>query len=118
MKRPKAEKTGREALLLALATLLALALIGGAALAEFAPLWGTVGDGDPPPLEDSIRVNLNTADLYDLCRLPGVSTSIAFAILEYRAANGPIDMTSALEGVGGLDIRTILHWGNMAYTQD
>ena len=116
MEKAEAGKSRREALFLLAATLLALALILAAALLGFAPLWGDTGTGTPPALEDSVRVDLNHADLYDLCRLPGVGDATAVAILEYRAQHGPLDSAFDLEGVGELDVLTIIHWGNMAYT--
>lgn len=114
----KAEKSRREALCLLAATLLALALLLVAALLGFAPLWGETGAGAPPALEDSVRVDLNHGDLYDLCRLPGVGAATAYAILEYRAWYGPLESAFDLEGVGGLDALAIIHWGNMAYTAE
>lgn len=48
-------------------------------------------------------VDLNTADLDDLTRLPGVGQSKAQAILDYREANGPfarIEDVMKVKGIG------------------
>lgn len=47
-------------------------------------------------------VNINTADLYRLCKLEGISESLAVEIIEYRSENGPFSKTEDLKEVNGI----------------
>ena len=44
--------------------------------------------GEPQTTEDTQLININTADIYNLCRLPGIGESKARDIVTYREKNG------------------------------
>lgn len=48
------------------------------------------------------KVNINSADLYQLCKLDGVGEVLANNILEYRAKNGPFKSIDAIKKVDGI----------------
>lgn len=48
------------------------------------------------------RVNINTADVAELDRLPGVGPVLAARIAEYRDAHGPFASVDALDDVSGV----------------
>ena len=48
------------------------------------------------------RVNINTADVKELCSIPGVGESRAKAILAYREKNGPFEACEDLMKVSGI----------------
>lgn len=52
--------------------------------------------------EDEKCVNINTADLYELCRLEGIGLVKAQAILDYRAENGPFTYAEEITKVDGI----------------
>lgn len=52
--------------------------------------------------ENSSKININTADLYQLCKLDGVGEATAKKIIEYRAKNGPFVRIEALMKVEGI----------------
>lgn len=47
-------------------------------------------------------VNINTADLYLLCKLDGISESLAMAIVDYRTEHGPFNSIEDLKKVNGI----------------
>lgn len=58
-------------------------------------------------LEETISINddiinINTANIVDLIRLPGIGPSTAKNILEYRKQNGDFDTTKDLLNVNGI----------------
>jgi competence protein ComEA len=56
----------------------------------------------PDSLLEGELINLNTADLYDLQRLPGIGEKRAQAILDDRAENGPFQTVEELTRVSGI----------------
>ncbi len=63
------------------------------------PTWA----GSPARAELQAPVNLNTAGVEELVRLPGVGEKTARAILDYRDQNGPfrsVDDLLAVKGIG------------------
>ncbi len=57
--------------------------------------------------EDSLTVNINTAEVEDLEELPEVGPATAEAIIEYRGANGLFRSVSELEEVPGIGPATL-----------
>ena len=70
-------------------------------------------DGSEPATEttsaptESDPVNINTASLEDLQRLPGVGPVIAQRIIDYRETNGPFSNVEALINVKGIGEKTL-----------
>lgn len=56
----------------------------------------------PDSLLEGELINLNTADLYDLQRLPGIGEKRAQAILDDREENGPFQTVEELTRVSGI----------------
>ncbi len=57
--------------------------------------------------EDSLRVNINSADVEELEELPEVGPATAEAIIEYRRANGLFRTVDDLEEVPGIGPTTL-----------
>jgi competence protein ComEA len=57
--------------------------------------------------EDSLKVNINTADVEELEGLPEVGPATAEEIIEYRRANGPFRTVDDLEEVPGIGPTTL-----------
>lgn len=53
-----------------------------------------------PP--DSVRININTATLTELTKLPGIGPSIAARIIEYREQNGSFKRVDDITNVRGI----------------
>lgn len=49
-----------------------------------------------------IKININTADVAELQKLPGIGPSIAARIVEYRVQNGPFRTVEEITGVRGI----------------
>lgn len=56
----------------------------------------------PESLLPGEKINLNTADVYELQRLPGIGEARAEDIVAYRQANGPFETVEALDEVPGI----------------
>ena len=63
-----------------------------------------VSDGDVPSLLPSEKININTADMNTLDRLPEIGPSRAKAIIEWRETNGPFEKIEDIMLVGGIGI--------------
>lgn len=69
-----------------------------------------ISDSAPLPEEDSRPdsllpgevINVNTADLYDLQRLPGIGEKRAQDIIAYREEHGPFQTVDELTNVSGI----------------
>ena len=59
-------------------------------------------DGRPDSLLEGEVIDLNTADIYDLDRLPGIGPAKAEAILIYREEHGPFQSVEDLLEVSGI----------------
>ena len=59
-------------------------------------------DGRPDSLLPDEVINVNTADVYDLDRLPGIGPAKAEAILAYREEHGPFQSVDQLLEVSGI----------------
>ena len=68
------------------------------------------GDAKPAKAQDSASapVNLNTATLDQLQKLPGVGPATAKRILEYRQKNGSFKKVEELMNVRGIGEKTFL----------
>jgi competence protein ComEA len=49
-----------------------------------------------------LKININTADVTELQKLPGIGPSIAARIVEYRVQNGPFRAVEEITGVRGI----------------
>ncbi len=89
------------------------------------PFWqpgcSLYNDPLPQPQEnvpvEQEPVNVNTADVSELTRLPGIGEAKAKAIIEYRAEHGPFASLADLEKVSGISARMVESWKNLAVTQ-
>lgn len=60
------------------------------------------GDASGPGAAEPDKVNINSADLQALQRLPGVGPVTAAAIVEYRTQHGPFTDVAQLQEVSGI----------------
>ena len=58
--------------------------------------------GRPDSLLPGEKINLHTADQYDLRRLPGIGEKRAQDIVDYREAHGPFQSVDELDNVSGI----------------
>ena len=58
--------------------------------------------GRPDSLLPGEKIDLNTADQYDLRRLPGIGEKRAQDIVDYREAHGPFQSVEELDNVEGI----------------
>ncbi len=63
---------------------------------------GTAGMADTVTAVEDTRININTADLAQLCTLPGIGETRARAILTYRAEHGAFRSAEELMNVTGI----------------
>ena len=56
----------------------------------------------PDSLLEGEVIDLNTADLYDLCRLPGIGEKRAQAIIAWREEHGPFQAADELTNISGI----------------
>ena len=61
----------------------------------------------PESLLEGERISINTADAYELDRLPGIGPTKAQAIVEYREEHGPFQSTDQLLEVSGIGEATL-----------
>lgn len=59
-------------------------------------------DGTPDSLLEGEVIDLNTADVYELQRLPGIGEKRAQAIVAYREEHGPFQSVEELTLVSGI----------------
>ena len=55
-----------------------------------------------PESGTGLKININTADVTELQKLPGIGPSIAARIVEYRLQNGPFRAIEEITGVRGI----------------
>lgn len=75
-------------------------------------LSGSVGWGESPTGEKSkSKININTADVSTLAKLPGIGEKGAAAMIEYRTKNGPFKTIDDLKNVPGISELTVERLG-------
>ncbi|MEC9483980.1 MAG: ComEA family DNA-binding protein [Halomonas sp.] len=57
--------------------------------------------------QESVRININTADAETLAQLPGIGATKAQAIVADREANGPFASADDLDRVSGIGEATV-----------
>jgi competence protein ComEA len=98
---------------IAVSVLVVIVLIGGALYAsrvsERAPqvVYSASLEEVETEARDSLRVNINTADVEELDELPEVGPATAESIVEYRQTNGSFRSVDELEEIPGIGPATL-----------
>ena len=96
----------KKALTILLAILTALALVCTVSVLAYrnhsdgSPLIRTLTASEDPDAD--MLININTADAALLSTLPGIGSTLAQRIVEYRDANGPFRSVAGLLAVAGI----------------
>lgn len=61
----------------------------------------------PDSLLPGERININTADVYELQRLPGIGEKRAGDIVAYREEHGPFQTVEELEKISGIGPKVV-----------
>lgn len=72
------------------------------------------GAGTPEPPGDGALIDINSASVQELTRLPGIGKKKAEAIVAWRQANGPFGSVQDLSRVKGIGARTVESLAPMA----
>jgi competence protein ComEA len=97
----------------AVAVLVVIVLAGGAFYAsrvsESAPrvVYKFSLEGVEAQAQDSLQVNINTADVEELDELPAIGPATAEAIVEHRRTNGTFRSVEELEEIEGIGPTTL-----------
>ncbi|WP_407307154.1 helix-hairpin-helix domain-containing protein [Desulfosporosinus sp. SB140] len=67
---------------------------------------GTMSSGSLSAVSTDGKININTAGLADLDKLPGVGPSLAGRIIQYRTEHGPFAQAEDLQNVVGIGAKT------------
>ena len=75
--------------------------------ASQADTYAASQSSQPESLLEGERIPVNSADVYELDRLPGIGPTKAQAIVEYREEHGPFQSTDQLLEVSGIGEATL-----------
>lgn len=65
-----------------------------------------ITEGTPSPLVGEELVDINTASIEELDKLPGIGLTIAQRIIDYRTENGPFSVIEDIQNVPGIGSAT------------
>jgi competence protein ComEA len=87
----------------------ALLFAGLVALSLGLPIAALAGESQEKAASTSeLRVDINTADVKELTKLPGVGQQVAKRIVAYREENGPFEKAEELMNVRGIGEKSFL----------
>ena len=87
----------------------ALLFAGLVALSLGLPIAALAGESQEKAASTSeLRVDINTADVKELTKLPGVGQQVAKRIVAYREENGPFEKAEELMNVRGIGEKAFL----------
>jgi len=75
----------------------------------------STGNNNLYTADGKIRVNINSSDIVELSRLPGVGPATARRFIEYRMMNGPFTGLDELTKIRGIGSRTVEKIRDIAY---
>ena len=68
---------------------------------------------EPSAQDDTLPVNINTADVTELAQLPGIGEVLAQRIVDYRSVHGSFtaeEQLTNVDGIGEGKLEAILEW--------
>jgi len=84
-----------------------LSVVLACALLNSPIAWGE----SPSSSKSGNKININTADVNTLAKLPGIGEKGAAAVIEYRTKNGPFKTVDDLKNVPGISDLTVERLG-------